>query len=69
MHFIKPNGHIITLKNIYGPVNNFMGSYLKEMTPDKFEAMGISLGSIRLSIVLENYNDLICDLEKALSIL
>lgn len=44
-------------------------SYLKEMTPDKFDAMGISLGSIRLSIGLENYNDLICDLEKALSIL
>lgn len=44
-------------------------SYLKEMTPDKFDAMGISLGSIRLSIGLENHNDLICDLEKALSIL
>lgn len=44
-------------------------SYLKEMTPDKFDAMGISLGSIRLSIGLENYNDLIYDLEKALSIL
>lgn len=44
-------------------------SYLKEMTPDKFDAMGISLGSIRLSIGLENYNDLIRDLEKSLSIL
>lgn len=44
-------------------------SYLKEMTPDKFDAMGISLGSIRLSIGLENYNDLICDLEKSLIIL
>lgn len=44
-------------------------SYLKEMTPDKFDAMGISLGSIRLSIGLENYNDLICDLEKSLRIL
>lgn len=25
MHFVKPNGHIITLKNIYGPANNFIG--------------------------------------------
>lgn len=44
-------------------------SYLKEMTPDKFEAMGITLGSIRLSIGLEDADDLINDLDKALKCL
>ncbi|MGL5506597.1 MAG: PLP-dependent transferase, partial [Paraclostridium sp.] len=44
-------------------------SYLKEMTPDKFEAMGITLGSIRLSIGLEDIDDLIADLDKALKCL
>lgn len=42
-------------------------SYLKEMSPDKFEAMGITLGSIRMSIGLENADDLIADLEGALA--
>ena len=41
-------------------------SYLKEMSPDKFEAMGITLGSIRISIGLEEVDDLIEDLEQAL---
>ena len=44
-------------------------SYLREMTPEKFAAMGISLGSVRLSIGLEDAEDLIADLEKALNCL
>jgi cystathionine beta-lyase/cystathionine gamma-synthase len=30
MHFVKHGDHIITIKNVYGPANNFMGGYLKE---------------------------------------
>jgi len=41
-------------------------SYLKELTTDQFKSMGISLGTIRLSIGLENSDDLITDLEQAL---
>jgi cystathionine beta-lyase len=41
-------------------------SYLKELSPDKFAAMGISLGTIRLSIGLEDPEDLLADIEKAL---
>lgn len=41
-------------------------SYLKEMTPEKFKATGLSLGVIRISIGLEDYDDLIGDLENAL---
>lgn len=30
MHFVKYSDHIITIKNVYGPANNFMNTYLKE---------------------------------------
>ena len=41
-------------------------SYLKELSPEQFGAMGISLGDIRISVGLENADDLIHDLEAAL---
>lgn len=41
-------------------------SYLKELPEDQFKGMGITLGSMRISVGLENYNDLILDLENAL---
>lgn len=41
-------------------------SYLQEMTPEKFKATGLSLGVIRVSIGLEDAEDLIEDLENAL---
>lgn len=41
-------------------------SYLKELTPEQFKAMGISLGMVRLSIGLEDVDDLIEDLNNAL---
>ncbi len=41
-------------------------SYLKELSPDQFSAMGIHLGTIRLSIGLEDVADLIEDLDQAL---
>lgn len=30
LHYIKSGDHIITIKNIYGPANNFLNKYLKE---------------------------------------
>lgn len=42
-------------------------SYLKELPREQFEAMGISISDIRISIGLENYNDLISDLQAALN--
>lgn len=30
MHYIKAGDHIVTIKNVYGPANNFMGQYLEE---------------------------------------
>lgn len=42
-------------------------SYLKELSPDQFEAMGISLGDVRISVGLEDVDDLIHDLDQALS--
>ncbi len=44
-------------------------SYLKEMTPEQFRKLGITLGSIRLSIGLEDADDLQGDLEQALTYL
>jgi len=41
-------------------------SYAKELPPDKFKAMGIKIGLLRLSIGLENAADLIADLTQAL---
>lgn len=42
-------------------------SYLKEMTPEQFKATGLSLGVIRISVGLEDPNDLIEDLRSALN--
>ena len=41
-------------------------AYLKEMTPEKFKATGLSLGDIRVSIGLEDIDDLIEDLDSSL---
>jgi len=41
-------------------------SYLKELSEEQFENMGISLGDIRISIGLEHVDDLIDDLQNAL---
>lgn len=41
-------------------------AYLKEMTPEQFKATGLSLGVIRISVGLEDPNDLIEDLRTAL---
>lgn len=30
MHYIKAGDHIVTIKNVYGPANNFMGQFLEE---------------------------------------
>lgn len=50
---------------VYAPVI----SYLKELSPDKFAAMGINASLIRLSIGLEHPEDLIADLDAALGII
>lgn len=42
-------------------------SYLKEMSPKQFEEMGISIGLMRMSVGLEDPEDLIADLDRALS--
>ncbi len=47
---------------VYAPVI----SYLKELSPDKFAAMGINASLIRISVGLEHYEDLIADLSSAL---
>ncbi|MEP0266284.1 PLP-dependent aspartate aminotransferase family protein [Dokdonia sp.] len=44
-------------------------SYLKELSPEQFTAMGISLGDIRISIGLESADDLLNDLEQALALI
>jgi cystathionine beta-lyase len=41
-------------------------SYMKELPPEKFKKMGISAGSMRISVGLESSEDLIADLEQAL---
>ena len=46
---------------VYAPVI----SYLKELSPDNFKAMGIVPGLIRLSIGLEHTDDMKADLEAA----
>ncbi|MCL2291249.1 MAG: PLP-dependent aspartate aminotransferase family protein [Bacteroidetes bacterium] len=30
LYCVKPNSHIITVKNVYGPTSNFLANYLKE---------------------------------------
>ncbi|MEZ4775445.1 MAG: aminotransferase class I/II-fold pyridoxal phosphate-dependent enzyme [Bacteroidia bacterium] len=42
-------------------------SYLKEVPPEQFQAMGISLGDMRISVGLEHPDDLVRDLENALA--
>lgn len=41
-------------------------SYLKELNPEQFDNLGISLGDMRISVGLENPEDLINDLDQAL---
>jgi len=41
-------------------------SYLKELPPERFEDLGISFGDMRISVGLENADDLVCDLARAL---
>jgi cystathionine beta-lyase/cystathionine gamma-synthase len=41
-------------------------SYLKELAPKGFANIGISIGDIRISVGLENANDLVADLRQAL---
>lgn len=41
-------------------------SYLKELSPEQFEGLGISLGDMRISVGLENPEDLMNDLSQAL---
>lgn len=43
-------------------------SYLKELSPDQFAGMGISLGDMRISVGLEHKDDLIADLSQALDL-
>ncbi|MCG6189273.1 trans-sulfuration enzyme family protein [Maribellus maritimus] len=42
-------------------------SYLKELSPEQFDRLGISLGDMRISVGLENADDLIEDLSLALN--
>ena len=42
-------------------------SYLKELSEEQFEGLGISLGDMRISVGLESAEDLIKDLEQSLS--
>lgn len=50
---------------VYAPVI----SYLKELDADQFEAMGISPSIIRISVGLENWEDLKKDLDNSLSLI
>ncbi len=42
-------------------------SYLKELSPEQFDGMGISVGDMRISVGLEDTDDLINDLELGLN--
>ena len=42
-------------------------SYLRELPPDQFAALGISVADVRISVGLEHVDDLIHDLDTALS--
>ena len=44
-------------------------SYLKELPPEQFEALGISAGDMRISVGLEDAEDLVEDLDQALKVL
>ena len=41
-------------------------SYLKELPPERFAALGIAAGTIRISVGLEHADDLVADLDQAL---
>ncbi|RUA11845.1 MAG: cystathionine gamma-lyase [Flavobacteriia bacterium] len=43
-------------------------SYLKELSEDQFKGMGISLGDMRISVGLEDPQDLVNDLQQALNL-
>ena len=42
-------------------------SYLKELPIDQFRSLGLSPGDMRISVGLENADDLIADLDQALA--
>jgi cystathionine beta-lyase/cystathionine gamma-synthase len=42
-------------------------SYLKEQPPERFAAMGLRPGDMRVSVGLEDPGDLIADLDQALA--
>ncbi|MEM8526506.1 MAG: aminotransferase class I/II-fold pyridoxal phosphate-dependent enzyme [Bacteroidota bacterium] len=44
-------------------------SYVKEMTAEQFEAVGLAYGDMRISVGLENVKDLIEDLDQALALI
>jgi cystathionine beta-lyase/cystathionine gamma-synthase len=44
-------------------------SYLKELSKEQFDSLGISLGDMRISVGLEHNDDLIADLEQALELI
>ncbi|KGJ91207.1 trans-sulfuration enzyme family protein [Colwellia psychrerythraea] len=44
-------------------------SYLKEQSPEQFKRMAISLGDMRISVGLENVEDLLLDLSQALKLI
>ncbi len=48
---------------VYAPII----SYLKELSPEQFDAMGINASLIRISVGLEHTDDLVADLHQALS--
>jgi cystathionine beta-lyase/cystathionine gamma-synthase len=50
---------------VYAPVI----SYLKELSPDRFAAMGINESIIRISVGLEGKEDLVEDLDRALRVI
>ena len=51
----------------HSSVRNFDGSIVEELNEDQFKNLGISLGDVRISVGLEDVDDLINDLEVALS--
>lgn len=44
-------------------------SYVKEMTPEQFAATGLAYGDMRISVGLEDADDLVEDLEQALALI
>ena len=85
MSFIIDSENLDDIKNFFNSFNVFqIGiswggheslvyapaiSYLKELKPENFKAMGICLGTMRISVGLEDSEDLINDLETALKLI